>query len=774
MKNFIFKKIMNTKKSLDVNAVILHEMNGVQYKISGSLIDINESAGTCTIRFRNNRIESGIPMSSVYINEGVLDTVKKYGRQFVEWVTKKVKGFIAFVDEFGKEYFYNPINMFLAYQEEQPAGVSMCAGTTVLEAAEEAGVSINATSFGESFAEVSNQDVESINTYWSRVMKRAGTTDESIEESVKWVNENFYRESSLSKHINESTIFSLNSPDSDTGVEIYGTVVNTSALKGKILRNISQQLGLSKQIRAERIKARTGREIKTVLSNKDEVRPLLVWGAPGIGKTYIIRNVVKQIYERYNKKLNIQNVNCSNIDKSSFILPKKADDTDESFQVAPLRWLPMYPSTTPENDAKYEEFYAKCMHLTGGVDEGYSGGILFFDEVGRLEGAAQHTMMSICDGKLQNLQMAKSWAIIAASNRHIDDGSQDVSSMTSGPYQRRWEMVTFVPTKQEWLDWCDSVNNDDDDEFAGLVRVPKIITDFIRSTSDGVWYDAITFNARDNELKAAIEKSGSGSNVADYTQDTMAAYRLLADLDDDANPMFADKATWNSAKWTEAGYEYNSMLSFLLENAPDGYTFDDLRMNAIEQGENDITPALLIPALEKVSDEDWELFVSVYLPNDKDKLSHTDGAARMNDIRDALVQICASKFGSKRVLPVTQMQEHFKWTAVFDERVCNHIFKTGLMPSPEAAQDDLGTKPGGFAWKSDSFTIPKVVEHIISRYPNSAGSSDFKKYLNTVAQPVTDCYNTFNSLLLSTSQRAHDQIRNAIKEQFNLNKSVDV
>ena len=216
------------------------------------------------------------------------------------------------------------------------------------------------------------------------------------------------------------------------------------------------------------------------------------------------------------------------------------------------------------------------------------------------------------------------------------------------------------------------------------------------------------------------------------------------------------------------------MLSFLLQYAPDGYTFDDLRLKAIEQGDKDVTPALLIPALEKVSDEDWEIFVGMYLPDSTDKYSHKDGAARMNDVRDALIEICSSKFGSRYVFPVTQMKEHFKWTAVFDERVCNHIFKTGLMPSPEAAQDDLGTKPGGFAWKSDSFTIPKVVEHIISRYPNSAGSSDFKKYLNTVAQPVTDCYNTFNSLLLSTSQRAHDQIRNAIKEQFNLNKSVDI
>ena len=177
----------------------------------------------------------------------------------------------------------------------------------------------------------------------------------------------------------------------------------------------------------------------------------------------------------------------------------------------------MYPPSTPDKNAEYEDFYAKCKHLTGGLDDGYSGGILFFDEVGRLEGAAQHTMMSICDGKLQTLKLAKSWAILAASNRHIDDGSQDVSYMTSSPYQRRWEMVTYVPTKKEWLDWCDSVNNDNKDEYAGLVRVPKIITDFIRSTSDGVWYDAITFNARDNELKAAIEKSGSSHTVADFT-----------------------------------------------------------------------------------------------------------------------------------------------------------------------------------------------------------------------------------------------------------------
>lgn len=719
-------------KKLDINAVILHVMDGVQYKIKGQLIDINESANTCTIKFSNNRIENNIPMNIVYINEGVLDTIKKYGKQFVDWVTEKVKGFIAFIDDAGKKYFFNPINMFLAYEEEQPAGVTMSASPALVAAAASMGIELKTPSFEESFNDVVNQDIKEINKYWTRVMNRTATTDESVEESVKWVNENYYT-NHVQKNLNEGAFYTINSMDTASGTPMYGTAVNTHELQRLLVRNISAQLNLGAKFRSKRI----DRKINTDNQKKDIIRPLLVWGAAGTGKSAQLKSSIKLLKNsKYNANLCMVCINCSNIDKSSFILPKKADDNAESFRSVPLNWMPFYPESTAEENAKYEEFFAKCRNIVNDDNSDFTGGVLFFDEVGRLEGAAQNTLMGIIDGRLQGqLAMAKSWAIIGASNRHIDDGNQDTSYMTSNPYQRRWDQVTYVPKKEEWLEWADSVNNDEESETYGLTKVPKVITDFIRSTTDGVWMNAVCFGAYDEELKNAITKSGASFEVEDLKKGTIESYELFADLDDKCNIIQGvDKSTWNSAKWDEAGSLYNEMLMDILSTNPDGYTFEDLRKQTIQNGEIDINPSLLGPALEKMPQDAWEDFVDNYLNEDSSRYDHKTAGARLQDIYDALVHICVITFnGGEDIYPIKQMKEHFKWQAIFTDNVCKSIFETGYMPKAEQKVDDLAPNKGGYSWKSDSLTIPKVVEHIITRYPGGDGAKDFKAYLDFVA-----------------------------------------
>ncbi len=73
---------MSKIKDLKLPVTILHEMDNVQYKISATLVDINESMDTCTLEFNNGRIEKDIPMSDVYITEGIIDTIKNFGKKF--------------------------------------------------------------------------------------------------------------------------------------------------------------------------------------------------------------------------------------------------------------------------------------------------------------------------------------------------------------------------------------------------------------------------------------------------------------------------------------------------------------------------------------------------------------------------------------------------------------------------------------------------------------------------------------------------------------------
>ena len=63
---------------------------------------MNESNNTCSVRFKNNRVENNIPLDIVYINESLIDTVKKYGRKLTTWIIRKVKGIFLFANPEGE------------------------------------------------------------------------------------------------------------------------------------------------------------------------------------------------------------------------------------------------------------------------------------------------------------------------------------------------------------------------------------------------------------------------------------------------------------------------------------------------------------------------------------------------------------------------------------------------------------------------------------------------------------------------------------------------
>ena len=189
---------MSKNDKLNVSVTILHEMDNVQYKISGNLIGINENSNTCTIRFKNGRVESGIPMEDVYISEGLLDTVKKYGKKFATWLVKKVKGLVAFCNldgEMDENCFFSPVNI-LARQSNGtlPSACTFYPTQNIIEQAEAAGISVVLPDDNE-LSQDEKDEIEGIERFWTRVMNIAGTTDKTIEESIQYVNEAYYHKS---------------------------------------------------------------------------------------------------------------------------------------------------------------------------------------------------------------------------------------------------------------------------------------------------------------------------------------------------------------------------------------------------------------------------------------------------------------------------------------------------------------------------------------------------------------------------------------------------
>lgn len=126
----------------------------------------------------------------------------------------------------------------------------------------------------QAFAESIAKDREDIVNYWSRVIKRAGTTDETISESIKYVNETYYKPSKLYKALNEKVLYSYEDIKDKNGFSYYGPEVSAKTLIRKLKENIKNQ-------------------ISGPLGGHSSEIPLLIWGAPGIGKLLLFHKQLR-------------------------------------------------------------------------------------------------------------------------------------------------------------------------------------------------------------------------------------------------------------------------------------------------------------------------------------------------------------------------------------------------------------------------------------------------------------------------------------------------
>ena len=183
--------------------MVLHEMEGTQYKIGGTLVDINESTNTCTVKFLNGRVENGIPTNQVYITEKFIDTIKKYGKKVASWLVKKVNGLLAIMNPDGRmdeNSTCTPVNILIAQSNgELPSCIKFFPNDNQVAIAEAAGFSVDVPDDNEILLDEQRKEKNMIETFWHRVMGVAGTTDNSIEESVKIVTKKYYTFNGMAK-----------------------------------------------------------------------------------------------------------------------------------------------------------------------------------------------------------------------------------------------------------------------------------------------------------------------------------------------------------------------------------------------------------------------------------------------------------------------------------------------------------------------------------------------------------------------------------------------
>jgi MoxR-like ATPase len=213
------------------------------------------------------------------------------------------------------------------------------------------------------------------------------------------------------------------------------------------------------------------KELKDMITrciNNKKLARLLIWGAPGIGKTAILLNIIKEIkipdYRLIVKTL-------SNETPDNFTLPDYVEDMqdDDFAKVAkdlereesiirklykyiggrkavdvPKTWLPVYkPTGDKEIDAYLDE---KC-----------GNGLLFVDELSRATPQVLNVMLPLInEGNFNGYQLGSGWTIICASNRMQDETSGQ--SEIGNALANRFLQVHYEPTVHTWRQWADKQN----------------------------------------------------------------------------------------------------------------------------------------------------------------------------------------------------------------------------------------------------------------------------------------------------------------------------
>lgn len=175
------------------------------------------------------------------------------------------------------------------------------------------------------------------------------------------------------------------------------------------------------------------------MSFKKKMARLLIWGAPGIGKTAILMSVLDELPNASEYSLVVKTL--SNETPDNFTLPKYIEiDGQEKATDVPKTWLPVYkPTGDPVKDKK--------------LDDACGKGLLFIDELSRATPQVLNVVLPLInEGIFNGYQLGSGWTIICASNRMEDEmsGQAEIGNALSN----RFRQVYYEPTAKSWSKWA--------------------------------------------------------------------------------------------------------------------------------------------------------------------------------------------------------------------------------------------------------------------------------------------------------------------------------
>ncbi len=170
---------------------------------------------------------------------------------------------------------------------------------------------------------------------------------------------------------------------------------------------------------------------------------LMIWGAPGIGKTAILMNALKSLPDGDEWNLIVKTL--SNETPDNFTLPKYVEiNGQEKATDVPKTWLPVYMPTG--DSAKDQE-----------LDDACGKGLLFIDELSRATPQVLNVILPLVnEGIFNGYKLGSGWVIVVASNRMEDElsGQSEVGNALGN----RFAQVYFEPTVKTWKKWAETQN----------------------------------------------------------------------------------------------------------------------------------------------------------------------------------------------------------------------------------------------------------------------------------------------------------------------------
>ncbi len=245
---------------------------------------------------------------------------------------------------------------------------------------------------------------------------------------------------------------------------------------------------------------------------KDALKPILIWGAPGVGKSTIPNVIINQYNETKSKtseKKALIVAECGDMTPDGFALPmpnrmsmseyidarpyaKKLakevglseDDLGQSIVIrssdAPKMWLPCYKPNPDKRinelskmiaNGHVREYYDNDNNYQ--IEETFDGGLIMFDEFFRADPSIFKILMQILlNRSYGGYTLGDKWGIIACSNRPNDDEevSQSFSRTGAVVTTRFRAQYNFIPDFKDWKKWAEKEGHFDELTLSFLVN----------------------------------------------------------------------------------------------------------------------------------------------------------------------------------------------------------------------------------------------------------------------------------------------------------------